>query len=216
MVETDFERLPELFAGVVSSKASVRYECASVLVSLSVKYPEQLYPYMDRFIDLLSSKYRILTWNAMAVIANLCVVDEEKKFDSTFDQYFSNLNSGYLVTAANVVNNSAKIAFAKPYLIPKITRELLKVENIAITPHLTEECKRVLAEHTLKSFSLFYDRMDIIEKTQVFSFAKRQADSPRKRLKQEAEACLIRWNIVQFREETIEVYRQHTVCDKRL
>ena len=194
IVEADFSKVPELFVGVSSKKAAVRYSCASLLVSLSSRHPQQLYPYMDRFIALLNSKYRILTWNAIAAIANLCCIDKDKKFDAIFDKYFGNLNSGYLVTAANVVGNSGKIAVAKPYLIPKITCELLKVENIAITPHLTQECKRVLAELAVKTFNMFYDKMGFEEKGKVHVFVKRQLDSPRKRLKAEAETFLKKWN----------------------
>ncbi|MFB0552246.1 MAG: hypothetical protein ACETWQ_02930, partial [Phycisphaerae bacterium] len=88
--------------------------------------------------------------------------------------------------------HSGKIALAKPYLIQKITDELLKVENISTTPHLTEECKRVIAEKALKSFSLFFDR--IRDKEKVLSFAKRQLGSSRRSLRKEAENFLSKWS----------------------
>jgi len=133
-VEQNFNLLPEVLNGVFSSKAAIRYGCAKVLIDLSKKYPKKLYPYMDFFIDLLDGKYRILTWNAMAIIANLAKVDEDKKFDAIFDRYYGFLNDAYMVTVANVVGNSARIALAKPYLTQRITNELLKVENISTTP----------------------------------------------------------------------------------
>ena len=105
--------------------------CKSV-DDLSEEYPEKLYPYFDKFTDLLDSRYRILTWNALAVIANLTRVDADKKFDAIFDKYYGLLNDDYMVTVANVVGNSSRIANAKPYLIPKITDELLKVQDISI------------------------------------------------------------------------------------
>jgi hypothetical protein len=190
MVEADFGLLPEVFGGVSSQKAAVRYGCASVLVDLSAKYPEKLYPHMDKFIALLESKHRILTWNAMAAIANLCCVDKDKKFDAVFDKYFSFLNNDYLVTVANVVGNSGKIASAKPYLVPKIAGELFKVENTSTTPHLTEECKRVTAEKTVEAFSQFYNEMDPVDKAKALSFVKRQTISPRKTLREKAELFL--------------------------
>ena len=194
VVADNFELLPQLLNGVSSPKPAVRYACGSVLMDLSARYPEKLYPYMDTFIVLLGSKHRILVWNAMAVIANLCAVDEEKKFDVVFDKYFGFLNDEYLVTVANVVGNSGKIASAKPYLIPKITNDILKVENISTTPHLTEECKLVLAEHAIKSFNVFFDKISTKEKTKVLSFVKRHANSPRKTLKTKAEAFLKQWD----------------------
>jgi len=178
--------------GVSSSKPSIRYGCAKVLTDLSEQQPEKLYPYMDSFVDLLNSKYRILTWNAIAVLANLAKVDKDKKFDAIFNQYFSLLNDKYMVTVANIVGHSSKIALAKPYLIPRITNELLKVENIPTTPHLTEECKRVIAEKTIESFSLFFDKIE--NRKQVISFVARQIDSPRKTLRKRAEAFLSKFS----------------------
>jgi hypothetical protein len=189
-VNHDFGLLPEVLKGISSSKAAIRYGCAKVLMDLSEEHPEKLYSYMDSFIDLLGSKYRILTWNAMAIIANLARVDKDKKFDSIFDKYYSFLKDEYMVTVANVVGYSGKIALAKPHLIQKITGELLKVENISTTPHLTEECKRVIVEKAIESFDMFYDR--IYAKEKVISFVKRHLNSSRRTLKEEAENFLKR------------------------
>ena len=191
-VQQDFDILPEVLSGISSSKASIRYGCAKVLMDLSEEHPEKLYPYMDSFIGLLDSKYRILTWNAMAIIANLASVDKDKKFDAIFDKYYGFLNDDYMVTVVSVVGHSGKIALAKPYLIQKITSELLKVENISISPHLTDECKRVIAEKAIESFDRFFDRIDNKEK--VISFAKKYLDSPRRTLRTKAENSLKRWD----------------------
>jgi hypothetical protein len=191
MVKQDFSLLPEVLNGVSSSKAAIRYGCAKVLMDLSEEHPEQLYLHMDSFINLLDSKYRILTWNAMAIIANLAKVDEDKKFDAIFDKYYSFLNDAYMVTVASVVGNSAKIALAKPHLTQKITKELLKVENISTTPHLTEECKRVIAEHTIKSCALFFNNIE--QKEKVISFVANHTNSPRKTLRKAAEDFLTKF-----------------------
>ena len=190
-VKQDFDILPDILDGVSSSKAAIRYGCAKVLMDLSEEYPEKLHPHIDSFIDLLDSKYRILTWNAIAILANLTKVDTDKKFDAIFDKFYSFLNDEYMVTVANVVGHSGKIALAKPHLINKITNELLKVENISTTPHLTEECKRVIVEKAIKSFSLFFDKIE--HKERVISFVERHLDSPRKTLKKEAEVFLKKW-----------------------
>jgi hypothetical protein len=187
-VEENFGLLPELVEGTSSAKASVRYGCGSVLMDLSAKYPQMLYPYMDDFVGLLDSKYRILTWNAMAIIANLTSVDADRKFDAVFDKYYGFLNNEYMVTVANVVGNSAKIANAKPYLAQKITTELLKVEDLTSTPHLTEECKRVIAEHAIRTFNAYFDL--IADKEQVLAFARKHQNSPRATLKKEAQNFL--------------------------
>lgn len=92
---------------------------------------------------------------------------------------------------ANVVGHSGKIALAKPHLVHKITNELLTIENIPTTPHLTEECKRVIAEKTIKSFNLFFP--EIKQKEKVFSFVKSHLNSSRKTLRKEAEKFLKKW-----------------------
>jgi 2'-5' RNA ligase len=192
-VKHDFDLLPVLLKGVGSPKATVRYGCAKVLMDLSEERPEQLYPYMDAFIELLDSKYRILTWNAMAIIANLAKVDRDRKFDATFDKYYGFLNNEYMVTVANVVGNSGKIALAKPHLLHKITSELLKVENISVTPHLTEECKRVIAEKAIETFDLFFDKIEEKEKKKVLSFVEKQLYSSRRTLRTKAADFLKKW-----------------------
>ncbi len=193
-VTENFDLLPQLLIGVSSPKARVRYGCSSVLMQLSEKYPQKICPYTDQFVALLGSKHRILVWNGLTILANLCAVDEAKRFDALFDRYFGFIDDEYLVTVANVVGNAGKIASAKPYFIPKITTELLKVESIPTTPHLTNECKRVLAEHAIKSFDEFFDKMAPDDKAKVLSFAKRQVGSSRETLSLQADAFLKRWS----------------------
>lgn len=194
MTKQDFKLLPQVLSGVSSAKADVRYGCAKVLMDLSAKHPEKLYPHMDAFVTLLDSKYRILVWNALAIIANLCTVDADKKFDALFDKYYSFLGDPYMVTVANTVGNSGRIALAKPYLIPKITNELLRVEGISTTPHLTDECKRVIAEQTVETFNVFFDKMNDEAKANALKFVKRQLGSSREKLNVKAELFIHKWS----------------------
>ena len=190
-VESDFDLLPKLLEGTSSSKATIRYGCGKVLMDLSEKYPEKLYPYMDSFIELLNSKHRILTWNALAIVANLTRVDKDHKFEAIFDKYYSYLSNEYMVTVANVVVNSAKIALAKPYLAERISTQLLKVQDLKVTPHLTEECKLVIAEQAIKTFDTFFDHIEVKEK--VVAFAQKYLNSSRTSLREEAQIFLKKW-----------------------
>lgn len=190
-VKQNHALIPEVLDGISSSKPAIRYSCAKVLMDLSEEEPETLYPHMDFFITMLDSKYRILTWNAIITIANLTKVDNEKKFDLIFDKYYSYLDDEYMVTVANVVGSSGKIALAKPYLTQKITDKLLHVENISITPHLSEECKRVLAQHAIKTFDMFFPQIE--QKNKVISFVKKHLNSSRETLRTESEDFLKKW-----------------------
>jgi hypothetical protein len=192
-VENDFSLVPVLIEGLSSPRPTVKYSCGKVLMDLSAKYPQSLYPYMDEFIKLLESKYRILTWNGIFIIANLAKVDNKQKIASIFDRYFRLLENDYMVTVANVVINSGKIVLAKPYLKAKVTRTLLLVEDIDITPHLTEECKRVIIEKIIQTFSLFFGKLEKEFKVEICDFVKRQLNSPREALRKEAELFLDKW-----------------------
>ncbi|MCW4035356.1 MAG: hypothetical protein NWF03_08345 [Candidatus Bathyarchaeota archaeon] len=191
-VQQDFSLIDFLVQGVGHSKAAVRYGCSNVLLALGEQNPEKLYPHFDFFVNLLDNKHRILTWNALAIIANLTRVDVDKKFDAVFDTYYGYLGNEYMVTVANVVGNSATIALAKPYLTTRIVDELLKIDNLSVTPHLTEECKRVIAQAAIKSFDQFFDQVE--QKEKVLSFVKRHENSSRKKLKTAAEKFLKKWN----------------------
>jgi len=103
------------------------------------------------------------------------------------------LDAEHMVTVANLVGNSGKIANAKPYLVPKITEELLKVQNLSTTPHLTEECKKVIAQNAISSFDLFFDKIGP-QQEQVLTFVKSHRGSSRKKLRINAEKFLKKWN----------------------
>ena len=77
-VESNWSLLPELINGVSSTKASIRYGCGKVLMDLSEKYPDRLYPFMEIFVQLLDGKHRILVWNASIILANLSSVDSDR------------------------------------------------------------------------------------------------------------------------------------------
>jgi hypothetical protein len=177
--------------GINSPRAAIRYGCAKVLMDLSEEDPELLYPSMKVFIDLLDSKYRILVWNALTILANLTRVDDAKQFDVIVDRYYSLIQNDYLVTVANVVGNSSTIALAKPYLIPQIVDHLLTVDELSTTPHLTEECKRVLAQHVIKAMDAFFDHIE--DKERVIAFVKRHRNSSRAKLRTSAQKFLEKW-----------------------
>ena len=177
--------------GLESQKPSVRYGCGRVLMDYSEEQPEKLYPYMDVFVGLLDSRHRILVWNGMAVIANLTRVDADGKFDRIFEKFYGFLGDEYMVTVASVVGHSAKIAQAKPYLVDEIVNRLLSVENIPTTPHLTEECRRVIIEKTIISLDAFFDRVTM--KEAVLTFVGRYTSSPRRTLRSEAETFVRKW-----------------------
>jgi hypothetical protein len=190
-VKQDYGLIPALLSGISSPKPAVRYGCGKVLMDLSEENPDRLYPHMDFFLDLLESKYRILTWNAIIIIANLTKVDTERKFEANFEKYYRLLNNEYMVTVANVVGCSGKIALAKPHLTTQIVEKLLTVETLPTTTHLSTECKRVIAEHAIRTFDQFFPQIE--QKKKVVAFVKKYLKSSRKTLREESENFLKKW-----------------------
>jgi hypothetical protein len=93
-----------------------------------------------------------------------------------------------MITVAHVVDNSGKIAKARPQLTQRITNELLKIENIPTKPHLTQECKNILLGKTILAFSMYFDQIE--KKDKLVSFVKRQVNNTRNATKVKAEKFL--------------------------
>ena len=94
LVQRDRDLLPMTLKGISSPIAHVRYPCAKALTMLSEDKPEWLIPHFDFFVDLLSSEKRILKWNAINTLANLCKVDVEDQVDAIFHHAPGTLAAG--------------------------------------------------------------------------------------------------------------------------
>lgn len=183
----DSSKLPELFIGVSSTDPRIRFGSAKILRVISEKRPEILYSSIDFFVRLLDDENSIIKWNAMDIIANLMTADSQGKFNRLFKKFYSHLYEGSLITAGHIVDNSGKIALAKPELRSQITGELLKVEGI---PLPTEECRSILIGKIINAFAVYYD--EIRKNKDIISFVKRQLKNPRKATRVKAEKFLRR------------------------
>jgi len=176
--------LPEIFNGISSENPRIRFKSAKTLRVISERSPKILYSQMDFFINLLDTQNRILKWNAIDVIGNLTSIDSKNKFDKIFKKYYSFLSAESMITVAHVVDNSGKIAQAKPHLAEKITRELLKIEK---TPR-NQECRNILLGKVILAFGMYFDQIE--NKDDVISFVKRQLNNTRNATKVKAEKFL--------------------------
>ena len=180
--------LPEIFNGISSENPRIKFKSAKILRVISEKSPEILYSKMDFFIDLLDSENRILKWVAIDVIGNLTSIDSKNKFDKIFKKYYSFLSAESMITVGHVVDNSGKIAKARPHLTQRITSELLNIEKIPTKPHLTQECKNILLGKAILAFGMYFDQIE--NKDNVISFVKRQLNNTRNATKVKAEKFL--------------------------
>jgi hypothetical protein len=180
--------LPEIFQGLKAEKANVKYGCLKVLRLISEREPAMLCPHFDFFVELLDSEVTFFKWAAILIIANLAAVDSNHKFEKIFDKYFSPITDHVMITAANIIGSSAKIALAKPELTERIVREILKVEQAA---YQTDECRNVAIGHAIKSFHQFFHRVKA--KQPVIELVKRQLTNSRAGTKKAAEKFVMRY-----------------------
>ncbi|MGD9160549.1 MAG: hypothetical protein PVG39_19185 [Desulfobacteraceae bacterium] len=181
------DSIPQLFDGLNNKKGAVRFGCEKVIRLISEEQPEIIYPYFDKIVTLLESDNNILKWGAIIIISNLAPVDTEKKFEKRFKKYFAPVTGRQMITASNIVKNAWKIALAKPSLVEKITKEILKVEKTEYENKgaLSPECNRIVCGHAIDSLSRFYEK--IKDKKPVMDFIRRQVNNPRSAVAKKAE-----------------------------
>lgn len=177
--------IKELFKGISSANSRTRFGSAKTLKIISEKNPRKLYPRMDFFVNLLDSKNTILKWIAIDIMANLTAVDTRNEFNRIFEKFYSCLYEGSLITAGHIVDNSGKIALAKPELQSKITEQLMKAEEVPVP---TSECRNILLGKAINAFNIYFNQIE--DKDKVISFVKRQLNNSRNATKTKAEKFL--------------------------
>ena len=179
------ELLPEVFGGLDSETARLKYGCLRLLRVISERMPSALYPEIKRLFELLDSECNILKWGAIIIIGNLAVADSEGKIDRILDRYLEPISGPVMITAANVVGGAGKIALAKPRLADRIARALLGVEA---ANYQTEECRNVVLGHAIEALDIFFGQLK--KPQQVIDFVERQLHNRRNAVKQKAARFL--------------------------
>jgi hypothetical protein len=184
------ECIDQIVEGLKAPRGTARYVCDKVLRLVSEQKPELIYPHFDVFVEMLDHDNSFLKWGAILTLANLAAVDAEGRFEKIFAEYYAPITGSAMVTAANIIGGSARIAKAKPKLTGKITREILKVEKAAYERHSlpSPECRNIAIGQAIDSFDQFFDQID--DKDAVVKFVKRQLKNTRKPVVKKAEKFL--------------------------
>jgi hypothetical protein len=151
----------------LGEKSVARLKAANKLQLVSQADPALLYPHFEVFVKLLESDSNVLLWNAAIILSYLVKVDANKHFDSIFKGYYAHLWDGKLVTAANILAASGRIARCRPDLACRITAEMLKVDEI---PMPTSECREVARGHVLNSLAEYIDLVKDNQPAEDFIF----------------------------------------------
>ena len=181
------KEIAELVEALKVEKRAVKYNYEKVLRLASERRPELIYPYFEVFVDLLDSDNNFLKWGAIITIGNLAAVDDRKKIEAIFKKFYSPISGPTMVTAANIIGSSVRIALSKPELTERITREILKVEKAKYQRHgePSPECRNVAIGQAIDSFEEFFEQID--DKKAVIAFVKRQLKNTRKQVAKKAK-----------------------------
>lgn len=177
--------ISQVIEGLNAGKAATKYGCAKVLRIISVKRPDVLYPHIELFTEFLDSNNNVIKWEGIHLIGNLAVVDTEKKIDEILDKYLEPISGPVMITAANTIRGSAKIACAKTYLADKITTGILKVEH---AEYKTYECRNIALGHAIDSFDMIFDRIECNKP--VLEMIRKQLNNDRNSTRKKAEKFL--------------------------
>ena len=182
--------LSMLIEGMKAKPGRVKFGCQKVLQKISEKRPDRVYPYFDEIAAFLEGENKILRWGAILILANLAAVDRENHWGAQFDRFYRAIPGPDMITAANVIRGSPKIARAHPELTAKIIAEILKVERAV---YKTPECRHVAIGHALDAF----EDLDALtgDKPDVLAFARRQLRNPRRAVAERARKFLTRHDL---------------------
>jgi hypothetical protein len=179
----------EFLIASLNEKGTIRFKAAKELQLISTANPTLLYPYFQVFVKLLDSSSSVLLWNGIIILSNLATVDTERRFDGIFDRYFAHLWDGKLVTAANILGSSGRIARRRPDMAELITQELLNADRI---PLPTPECREVARGKVLAAFT---DYFEILKRNRAADdFIARCTQSHRASVKKQAKALQQKMN----------------------
>lgn len=183
-------RIAGLVTALTTEKSAARYGYEKVLRRVSEHRPDLLYPHFDVFARMLDCDNNFFRWGAIMTVANLTVADAQRKFEALFDKYYAPIAGPTMITAANIIGSSPRIARAKPHLAGAIVCEILKVRT-ARYKHRgrpSPECRNVAIGHAIDAFDMLFEQVD--DKTTILAFVKKQLKNTRKPVAKRAERFL--------------------------
>ena len=184
---TDETLLSELVDGLKSSKETFRYKCFKVLMTISEKHGELLYPRWDYFVGLLDSDNSYRKMSAIQLIANLTRVDKESRFEKILEKYYGLLDDNSMIVAIYVASNSGKIVNAKPNLESQITNKLLGIDRT----HHPEGRKPLIKAGAIEAFDQYFN--GAVNKQGIIQFVKEQQNGDSPKTRKLAKEFLRKW-----------------------
>jgi hypothetical protein len=178
--------LAELLDGILAKKDFIRFNSFKVLLFISEKHPEILYPKWDFFADLLDSDNSYQQYIAIYLIANLARADASDRLEGLFERLYGILGGEGTITAAHLARNSGKIAQAKPKLRARITEKLLNIDRT----HRGKQ-KELIKGHAIEALGEYFKEAE--NQPEILAFVRQQLQSQSPKTKKLAREFLKKW-----------------------
>lgn len=175
---------------VTHKNIMVYYHGYYILDGATSKRPELFYEYWQDFEKLLSHKNSYHRDIGLTLIANLTVVDEDKKFPSLFDEYFSRLYDEKFMTGCCCIRNAPKIAQSYPGYAERIVDKLLNHQKRTQYKEKQEAC---LQSDILDVVDILYQ--DLADKKKLDDYIIKNARSISPKTKKNARQLAGKYNI---------------------
>lgn len=194
--------ISELLDGLKSKKETYRYNCYKVLMLISDKHGELLYPSWDYFVELLSSSNSYHKMSAVHLLTNLVKVDTDNRFNKIFDKYYRLLDDKSMIVAIYAATSSAQIVKAKPQLENRITEVLMNIDKT----HHREDRKGLIKAGVIEAFTDYFPISK--SKAKIIKFVKEQQNSESPKTGKSAREFLKKYSTAQL--STFKFEYHHT------
>jgi hypothetical protein len=170
-----------------SNKEKLRYKAFNILLPLSEKSPEKLYPEWDILVSILNKEEVSNKYVAIPLIANLTSIDKDKKFERIFNDFYDLLNHESPVVSPHIAGQSGKIIKNKPHFQKDILERLLTTDEKSSCRH-----KELLKAYVINALD---ESFNIIKnKDEVIRFVEKQINSESPKTKKRAREFLKKYS----------------------
>ncbi len=185
--------MPFLIENLKSNEDTLRFNSFLLAQRIARDEGALLYPYWEDLVAMLRDSNNFFRSIAIQILAALCPIDLEYKFESIKDDYFAHLHSGSIMTIRYLVQSITAIFLAKPNLRPYLMNILLHIEK-----HVNLKPERIdlLRNDILIVFEEIWEKID--EKEPLIEFAEKAFHSQSPKTKNQAKRFLKKYLNLQY------------------
>jgi len=170
------DELPFLIANLKSNEDTQRFNSFMLAQKIAQDEGTLLYPYWQDLAAMLKDSNNFYRSIAIQILAALCPIDQDNKFELIKEDYFAHFHSGSIMTIRYLIQSTPAIFLAKPNLRPYLMNILLHIEK-----HVNLKPERIdlLKNDILIIFEDIWEKIE--DKEPLIAFAEKaiQAQSPK-------------------------------------